>query len=466
MLGGSLRSGAETPSAATATTLDFRDFTRRSGLLKFVFDDAGGNTWRVGLVHQDADVQSDLNSLLGSGRYARTTALEGDDRYRMQLVTAAWEFGAPEGLIEDGVLRAYLQQSTTRQDTLDERGAAARPVSIERYFEFDQQIRGIETEPAPDADSRRAGAPAGCGHRVSRTAHRGIPRDGVETGIEDGNVTRVILGEVFPLRDFPRSRTREWGAFAEDSLRVGDWSLIAALRADRYELEPLSDALYAEDYPFANPVALTETDVTPKLALMYHHADSADVYLQYTQGFRAPPYEDANIGLDIPVFNYRAIPNPDLKSETSEGLELGVRWRGDALSLHAAAFYTDYSNFIESRVRVGTDPDSGRTLFQAQNLREATIRGIESGFEWQPDGRLRDFRIDGSLYIASGKNGETGEPLDSSARRKRCSVSPGGRRTDAAACGCRPPPPRPGTSATRVAGRCSSRPARSCSTFT
>ena len=34
---------------------------------------------------------------------------------------------------------------------------------------------------------------------------------------------------------------------------------------------------------------------------------------------------DVNIGFTIPAFNYRAIPNPDLKPEYSRVLELGVR---------------------------------------------------------------------------------------------------------------------------------------------
>jgi len=42
-------------------------------------------------------------------------------------------------------------------------------------------------------------------------------------------------------------------------------------------------------------------------------------------GFRAPPYNDVNIGFTNLAFGYTAIPNPNLKSETSRGVEAGLR---------------------------------------------------------------------------------------------------------------------------------------------
>jgi hemoglobin/transferrin/lactoferrin receptor protein len=54
--------------------------------------------------------------------------------------------------------------------------------------------------------------------------------------------------------------------------------------------------------------------------LLLRASELWSVYGQYAEGFRAPPFEDANIGFDIPLFGFRAIPNPDLRSETSQGL--------------------------------------------------------------------------------------------------------------------------------------------------
>ncbi len=412
LLGGSVRDGQEFESAAADEAFDFRDYRRRAALVKFVSDTPGGRTWRLAYIHQDSSVQSDLNSMLGSGRFRSTTALQGDDRYQMDLFNTEYEFGAPEGWIDSGVVRAYYEIATVEQTTLDERGNARTPVSIDRYFEFDQNIGGIELnlQKVVQGESILHRLGFGVEYRNRRTEE---VRDGLSTNLNDGSQTNVLLGEVFPLRDFPISDSEEWGAYIEDSMSIGDWTVIAALRGDRYDLNPQVDALYAEDYPFAEPVSLSESDLSPKLGLIYRLADSSDIYLQYSHGFRAPPYADANISLEIPFFNYRAIPNPDLKSETSDGIELGIRWQGLNSNLRFAAFRTNYQDFIESKVRVGTDPVSGRILFQSQNLSEATIEGLEAGGAYAFGGALDSFSVDGSLYIARGENKETGAGLNS-----------------------------------------------------
>ncbi len=96
------------------------------------------------------------------------------------------------------------------------------------------------------------------------------------------------------------------------------------------------------------------------------------MFAQYARGFRSPPFEDANIGLDIPLFNIRAIPNPDLIPETSDGFELGIRVASRRLSGSLSAFNNDYDNFIETKVNLGPDPETGVLIFQSQNREQST----------------------------------------------------------------------------------------------
>jgi hemoglobin/transferrin/lactoferrin receptor protein len=169
--------------------------------------------------------------------------------------------------------------------------------------------------------------------------------------------------------------------------------------------------MYEADYPFQQPVSIADSELSPKLGLVYRPTDSIDLYLQYSHGFRAPPFEDANIGLEIPVFNVRAIPNPDLRSESSDGIDVGLRWQGQRGRAHLSLFRTDYDDFIETKVRLGPDPDTGRILFQSQNLNQATIEGVEVG--WSLDVIPGDVSIDGSVYWARGENRDNGESLNS-----------------------------------------------------
>ena len=412
MAGYSWRDGEETDSAAAPDNLDTRDYNRETVLLKFVADNRWGQTLRASVIHQEAHTLSSLQSLLGTGRYRSTTALEGDDSHQMDVVNVAYEFGSPESWIDSGVVRVFWETAEVGQYTLDERAAARTPVSIDRYFSFDQEVQGIEVnlwkDFAGDVVSQRIGI--GAQYRDRTTEEY---RDGLSTDLATGTQTNVLLGEVFPLRDFPISSTTETAAYIEDKISIGEsWTIIAALRADRFKLDPKVDAMYLADYPDYETVSLDESDVSPKLGIIYKIAPSVDAYLQYSHGFRAPPYSDANVSLDFPLFQYRAVPNPDLQSESSDSFEIGLRWAGVRSSARVSAFRTDYDDFIETKVNIGVDPVSGYTEFQSLNIEDTRIQGIEAG--WQTRfGTYDSFGLDGSAYFARGDNNVTGQPSNS-----------------------------------------------------
>lgn len=412
MAGYSWRDGAETDSAAAPDDLDTRDFNRETALLKFVADNRWGQTFRASVIRQEAHTLSSLKSMLGSGRYRSTTALDGDDRYQMDVVNVAYEFGSPDTWIDSGVVRAFWETAEIDQYTLDERAAARTPVSIDRFFSYDQEIQGIELNLwknfSGDIVSHRLGI--GAEYRDRTTEEY---RDGLSTDLGSGAQTNVLLGEVFPLRDFPISNTTETGAFIEDTISFGEnWTVIAAVRADRFELDPIVDAMYLADYPDYETVSLDESDVSPKLGVIYSITPSVDAYAQYSHGFRAPPYSDANVSLELPFFQVRAVPNPDLKSESSDGYDIGLRWHGLRSTARVSAFRTDYDDFIETKVNIGLDPESGYVLFQSQNIEDTTIEGFEAGWSTR-FGDQEQFGVDGSAYYARGDNNVSGQPINS-----------------------------------------------------
>jgi hemoglobin/transferrin/lactoferrin receptor protein len=406
------RTGEQPDAAAVEENIDTRDFRNRAGLLKVALGGTPGNALQASLYVRDSNVRSEFQSMLGTGRFRSNTALRGDDDYRTHIASLEYRFESESRLVDEGVLRAYTQGSTIEQQTYDERGLATRPVAIDRYFSFDQQTRGIEANLQKQfltgAFSHRLGF--GLEYRKRETEEF---RDGLETGLLDGQVSNVLLGEVFPLRDFPVSTTNEWGAYVEDSISNGRWSLIAALRWDGYDMNPRVDTMYAEDYPFASPVDISESELSPKIGLIYHVSTSTELFLQYSEGFRAPPYKDANLSLELPLFNIRAVPNPELRSERSDGFDIGLRWRGLSNSAHLSAFRTEYEDFIESRVRIGADPESGRILFQSQNLKEAIIEGVEAGASLDLSGIREGLAFDAALFVARSENRDNGQPLNS-----------------------------------------------------
>lgn len=412
LAGFSRREGDQVDSAAVSEMLDTRDYERETALFKFTADNRFGHSLRASVVRQAGRTLSDMKSMLGAGRYRSTTALEGDDHQHLDVVNLAYEFGSPESRIDSGVLRLFHEKAEIDQYTLDERAAARVPVSIDRFFSYDQEIRGLELNLwksfAGAHITHRLGI--GAEYRKRRTEER---RDGLSTDLATGEQTNVLLGEVFPLRDFPISDTTETAVFMEDTISVGErWTVIAALRADRYELEPNVDSMYLEDYPDYETTSLEESDVSPKLGVIFSITPGIDAYVQYAHGFRAPPYSDANVSLELPMFRVRAVPNPDLKSESSDGVDIGLRWHGLRSTARLSAFRTDYEDFIETKVNIGFDPVSGFVLFQSQNIDDTTIEGVEAAWHLR-FGNFEQFALDGSAYIARGDNNVSGQPLNS-----------------------------------------------------
>jgi hemoglobin/transferrin/lactoferrin receptor protein len=412
LAGYSWRNGEQTDSAATLEHVDTRDYTRETALLKFISDNRFGHTFRASVVRQEGHTLSALNSMLGAGRYRSTTALEGDDRQRMDVVNLAYEFGSSESWIDSGLLRGFWERADIDQYTLDERAAARTPVSIDRLFSYDQEIRGVELNLWKDFSGERITHRLGIGVEYRRRRTEEF-RDGLSTDLATGDQTNVLLGEVFPLRDFPISDTTDTAAYIEDTMSIGEgWTVIAGLRADHYQLDPAVDAMYLADYPDYETIHLDESDVSPKLGIIYSITPGVDAYVQYSHGFRAPPYSDANVSLELPLFGVRAVPNPDLKSESSDGFDVGLRWYGVRSNARISAFRTRYKDFIETKVNLGFDPASGFVLFQSQNIEDTTIEGFEAGWNMRFGG-LEQFALDGSAYYARGDNDVTGQPLSS-----------------------------------------------------
>ncbi|NOR20276.1 MAG: TonB-dependent hemoglobin/transferrin/lactoferrin family receptor [Xanthomonadales bacterium] len=409
------RDGHETENKAVAgTPQDTQDWDSMDYFLRYTHDTQNGNLLRITLNDYERNAKTQIDSLPGNGRFRRTTALSGDDSNENRQFSVAYEFDSKWG---NGVVRAFDVESSTQQLTHEERAASVRPVRMERYFQYDQDISGIELNMFRDVSLSNSDHHFGAGIEFQRTDSEEF-RDGFQQSLIDGSISNVILGEEMPVRDFPISRTDEWGIFIQDEISLDDgrWEIVPALRYDRYDLDPRPDDIYLGDNPSTEVVSVSEDEFSPRLGALFHINDEWGIYAQYVNGFRAPPFEDANIGLDIPLFNIRAIPNPDLKSETSQGFETGFRYITNSTRLTLAVFDTEYDDFIETKARVGTDPETGTILFQSRNIDRARIYGLDLRLEqnmaaWSQ--ALENWSLTGAAYWSRGENRDTDEPLNS-----------------------------------------------------
>ncbi|MDH3589547.1 MAG: TonB-dependent hemoglobin/transferrin/lactoferrin family receptor, partial [Gammaproteobacteria bacterium] len=390
-------------SALGGAPEDWQDWDTANAFGKFTWDLNQTDRLTATLETHRQEGDTNVRSILGTGRFRSTTLLTGDDTQDRDRLSVAYDFGARN---IDGHLIAYHHATETDQFSVEER--AGSDLRRERQFDFEQETTGLEFNATTAIRRGSTTHNLGYGIELARTRTT-ESRDAWQTNLAGDDFTNIVLGETFPVRDFPVSRDVEIGIYVQDEISLGSLTLIPALRFDDYRLDPRPDTVYLEDNPDSDIVSIDESRLSPRFGVIYALNDGWSAFGQYAQGFRAPPFEDANIGLDIPLFNIRALPNPDLRSETSDGLELGVRRYAANSEFSVAAHYTEYDDFIASRARLGADPVSGVLLFQSRNLDKAKIYGAELRYRQQLNDNV-GLRL--ALAWARGEDDVTGAPID------------------------------------------------------
>ncbi len=233
-------------------------------------------------------------------------------------------------------------------------------------------------------------------------------RDRWEVDPVTGLITRIVGGDTYPNKLFPDTGTTQLAAFVQDTVRFGALRVTPAVRLDFYHLEPHADALLAASSA-ADVHAQTHVAVSPKLGLSYDVDETFRLVAQYARGFRAPPYDNANFAYSNPAYGYEILPNGDLKPETSDGFEAGVRAGfADGSSLQVTGFYNLYSDFIDTKL-VGFSK-TGLMQFQYVNLSRAVIWGAEAKGEWRVNPK---WTVKGAIAYAEGEDSDTHAALNS-----------------------------------------------------
>ena len=406
----SYRTGNEPRNESRGVADDRIDFDQWQGFGKWTHEFASGARLRLSLDYFERDTVSNVRAVLGYARFANTTSLRGDDEQRRDRETLSFDI-ADRGVLGEARLMLYRQNNATDQRTRELRTSRGSPVSLRRDFRFRELGYGGELRTRWDFTTGDVAHVVVAGaewdhQRLKET------RDGSETNRITRVTRRSILGETFPLRDLPKSVTDEIGVYVQDEMTFSVVTLVGAVRWDDFSLDARTDDV------FDDPGRLTDLDtdrVTFRAGATVRLHDALSVYAHFAEGFRAPPPAEVNLFLDIPLFNVRALPNPDLEPERSETVEAGLRVRRPDTRLDAAAYYTRYDDFIESRANLGLDPATGILLFQSRNIEEAHIYGVEANVS-QRLGVLHPvldaFALDAGFHWARGENDVTNEPLN------------------------------------------------------
>jgi hemoglobin/transferrin/lactoferrin receptor protein len=213
--------------------------------------------------------------------------------------------------------------------------------------------------------------------------------------------------EAYPLKRFPPTQETNTALFVQSEFATERWSLIPAVRYDRFDLKADSDPLYP-----LQPASLSDSALSPKLGAIFRPTEELSLFANLAAGFKAPSALQLNNNFRNTLASYQTIPNPNLKPERSRTLELGARDREGPVQWEAAVFTGRYKDFIDELVPVGgtagnpADP----LTYQAINRGQVRLSGFELKGRFALD-KATDLRL--AYGQTRGKDTRLGVPLNS-----------------------------------------------------
>lgn len=364
MLAWTGRDARETENAGTVggagslrTQANPMDLSSDAFLAKGIWDFAPGHSLRLTYDYFESQMTADVLS----GRSATVLQLLADDTTTREGWSVGWRGQDVLGF-DSGRLTVYGQTAETRQYTFEDRTPA---VDRSRDNTFDNEVFGVSTD-----FTRTLG--------INRFTFGADWSETTQQGVRSGTVPPA--GETFPTSAFPKTDFSLGGVYVQDEITLlgGDLRIIPAVRWDSYELTTANDPLYPG--PRADQ---SDDHISPKLGVVWWTNDTFGLFANWAEGFKAPTPSQVNNYFANLAFGYTSLPNPDLKPETSQSIEFGVRARnisllGGTFAGQAVVFQSDYSDFISQQVVSGAGTPANPLVYQWINFTDVEIKGFEA----------------------------------------------------------------------------------------
>ncbi|WP_170113229.1 TonB-dependent receptor plug domain-containing protein [Ahniella affigens] len=351
----------------------FSSFESNSVNAKLAYDahDFGRFTLNVQDTYQPLTYRHD-ELVPGYGQTTATSATATFEPQQRTFAQLAWENSLDNGLFQN--IRAQVGKQAIRDDR--------RSRDTGAFSEAQEQ----NTDRMTGGSVLLSGSNEG-GHRYSVGAEAyGEKVKAYRTNVD----IRTGVGTT-ALARFPNGSVQEsWALYAIDDWEINDsvdWVI-----AGRY-----SD--FNLDIPRQGSLAGVKIDnsaFSGHTGISVAVADGTRLVANVGRGFRAPNIFDVGQFGNRPS-NRFAIPNPNLKPETLVSVDVGVKHDGDAFDFEAYAFQSQYDDKIVT-VFTGRNVGSRREV-QNVNATEATLYGVEFGFNWT---LAEAWWLDGSLNYTRG----------------------------------------------------------------
>ncbi|MFJ2994996.1 TonB-dependent hemoglobin/transferrin/lactoferrin family receptor [Pandoraea sp. NPDC087047] len=365
--------GSNNTASTARTTANPQDSNGDSVLGKLVFKATPFSTFKLTGETVRRRVDSDVLSAVNP---PTTLGLHTSDRLERNRVSLDYDFNdASQSYIQNAHALLYFQDAKNSQYSYEMRTLPDRT----RDNTYKERTVGGSLQ----AESNFATGPLT--HKLVYGTDASLA---YVTGYRNGTVPGA--GESFPNKAFPDTDYTLFGAYLQDEIRYGALTVTPGIRYDAYWLTPKqNDPLYVSQSAngaSAQPTSSNDSAFSPRLALMYEIAPSLIPYVQYARGFRTPTPDQVNNGFSNPLYGYMSIANPNLKPETSDTVELGLRGRLATtlgpVTYSTAVFAGKYRNFISQQNIRGSGRPNDPLIFQYVNFSRANIQGWEGRAAW------------------------------------------------------------------------------------
>jgi len=229
-----------------------------------------------------------------------------------------------------------------------------------------------------------------------------VHNDVTSTG-EDEDITSGEIA-VGPSR-YPQSTWASYAAYLNYQYKFSEKFMVqAGTRYNQYVLNCEFDTTFYK-FPFTK-TEMNKGSQTGSIGVVVSPVEKLTVYSNLSTGFRSPNVDDVGKVFDSEPGSV-VVPNPDLESEYSYNVDLGIaKVFGNICRIDVSAYYTILKNALVRRDFVfnGADSiiyDGEMSKVQAiQNAAEATVKGVQAEI---------DIRLPYGFGLSSRYNYQKGE---------------------------------------------------------
>lgn len=433
LLQGSFRKGGETGNGGTVDTIgatrtmpnpvDFNQYGFLGKIHHYSADEAHRFGLTAEIYKREDTIQTLTSTVSPTGNFRPGSYQQGEDVERKR-VSLSYDFKLPGAFIDEAHATLYWQNVKRNalvnawrftsivgpyaRDNQNEQNAYGFNGHIVKNFhtglfshaltlgtelrmtELEQYSKGLDNCPPRPASGLFTGAATACNNLHTNQA------------------------------DQPKVDGKATGFFVQDEIGMLDNRLrvTPGLRFDWYEEKPQDTPAYSNggSRPVGLPPSSSDSAWSPKVRLEYDIVKNApwvkDVtaFAQWSKGFRAPTASEL-YGRFGGVGTYLRIGDPNLKAETSNGVDVGLRFGDKAFGGSLTYFHTDYRNFIDTVVIQppgGLYPQGG--IQGPQNVARAEIQGFEANLQYA---FAENWLARGSFAYTRGKNKDADTFLNS-----------------------------------------------------